>query len=264
MQIIEWNDFVENGLPIGERLSAVTVGVFDGVHRGHVSLIERVTLGGLPAGVPAGIPVIVTFRKNYKLERPLSAFPPGQNIVSFRQKCAIFESLGVAITVVADFSDSFRQMSGADFFRLLWERGRMGFLAVGSDFRCGRNLDTDAALIRQLHAGKGIPVEVADALMEDGAAISSSRIRKAIRQGNLKQAASMLGRPFTLDLGEAAALHGGSDCVLPPAGSYRVLLYEDGRPGKPAVLQIEDGGLVKISRDGFLPAGREAYAEFVS
>ena len=93
MQIIEWEQFLKNGLPLGQKLSSMTAGVFDGVHRGHQALIKRIVsynstdnpAGYLPGYMPGCLPVVVTFRENYKTEE-CSA-----DILSFPQKMAILK-----------------------------------------------------------------------------------------------------------------------------------------------------------------------------
>jgi riboflavin kinase/FMN adenylyltransferase len=220
MYVLEWEAFLAKGLPAGNSSAAITVGVFDGVHRGHTALIDRILRQD-------ALPVVITFTLKH---RSKSTYPG--DITSFRQKAAIFESMGVAATIVADLSDSFRRMSGAEFFRLLRERGNMGFLAVGSNFRCGHHLDTDAAMIRQLNAAEGIPSDIVATLSHNGAPISSSRIRETILQGRLQDAAAMLGRPFAVDICGAIEQTGGAlsyDAsvlrqILPPTGSYSVML----------------------------------------
>ena len=247
MVILEWKEFLEKRLPAGDGFSAVTVGVFDGVHLGHKALIERIVK-------QRALPVIVTFRQNHKT---YSSLYPG-DISSFRQKIKIFESLGVGVTIAVDLNDTFRQMGGQEFFRLLREYGKMGFLAVGSNFRCGHNRDTDASAIQQLNAREGIRVDIVETLTEEAEPISSSRIRKSILQGRLREAEAMLGRPFSLDMeGADFKAHGNLIChvsalgrVLPPPGCYSVLLhYKDGSSGK-AEIQIERGLIrIPVSRE---------------
>jgi len=212
MQVIEWRQFLENGLPLGEKLSSVTIGVFDGVHRGHQSLIEKVVSHN--AQKADSVPVVIAFRQNHKGKKN------AHNIQTFRQKTAMFERLGVKITLVIDFTESFRHMAGLEFLEILLKHGRVGFFAVGTDFRCGYRLDTDASAIQKFFVSHNIPVEVVPDVMEDSLPISSSRIRSAITGGNLHKAQTMLGYPYTIDL---AALQ---DIVLPPPGRYQVLLRE--------------------------------------
>ena len=222
MRIIEWKDFLNEGLLLGEKRSAVTVGVFDGIHRGHKALIDKIVHYDRKI-----LPVIVTFRENHKNRK--SAYPG--DITSFRQKTAFFKDLGAAVTVVADLSDSFRRMTGADFLHLLRKQGSMAFCAVGSNFRCGYHLDTDAGMIQKLNAHEGIETDVVEALTEDGLPISSSRIRTALLQGKLEEAEAMLGHAFSLDLSGAVNCITGKSVtvpgrIYPQAGNYNVLLYD--------------------------------------
>jgi riboflavin kinase/FMN adenylyltransferase len=253
MRVIEWEAFLEEGFSRGGAggdgggmYAAVTVGIFDGVHRGHQALIGRIT-----RRAPRMTPVVVTFRENHKNRNPAYA----GDISSFRQKAALFESRGVAVTVAADLSGAFGRMSGAEFLRLLRERGGMGFLAVGSDFRCGYRLDTDAPAIKKLNAEEGVPTDIVEALAEGGLPVSSSRVRGAIARGELDEAAALLGRRFCLDVSgaeiRAEGAGGGLICraaalgrVLPPPGRYGVLLRDSGEdPGERAEVTIGEGSI---------------------
>jgi riboflavin kinase/FMN adenylyltransferase len=195
MLVIEWPQFLREGFPTGEKFSSMTVGVFDGVHRGHRALIERVVSPdrdpaqtGWEAG-RAYAPVVVTFRQNHKTKKQAGC------IQTFQQKTAMFESLGIQITLAIDFTESFRRMAGIEFLEILLKHGNPGFFAVGSNFRCGYRLDTDAAAIQRFFASRQVPVEIVPEVMEDGLPISSSRIRAAIANGDLPLAEKMLGRP---------------------------------------------------------------------
>ena len=135
---------------------------------------------------------------------------------------------------MADLTGSFKRMSGAEFFGILRTRANTGFLAVGSGFRCGCNQDTDACAIRKIFANEKIPCEIMEIHSGDGRVISSSLIRNSIACGNLREAVSMLGRPYTLDIrGLSRPAENGVYCadaaargyVLPPPGFYNVLLY---------------------------------------
>ncbi|MDR0473267.1 MAG: FAD synthetase family protein [Treponema sp.] len=235
MRIIEWPEFLKKGLQAGTGLRAITIGVFDGVHRGHQALIERIVQSGLE-------PLIITFRENHKNRSERQG-----RLLSFRQKADIFESLGAAVTVAAELNDSLKNLPGAEFIRLLWERGGMGFLAIGNNFRCGRSLDTDAAAIQKHNASKNITTFIAEPVMEGPLPVSSSRIREAIFLGKLEEAASMLGRPYSIDLRQETPLTDGQylfyknpGCVLPPDGTYKVMLCgENYTPEKQAEICIE-------------------------
>jgi len=237
MLVIEWSQFLEEALPFGGKPSAITVGVFDGVHRGHKALIEQVV-----SQKEHAVPVAVSFKQG--------------DILTLRQKMAVFERLGVSITVIIEFSESFRRMRGADFLRILQEHGKMSFMAAGSNFRCGYQLDTDALTIKKLNADRNISTSIVQPLTEGGRPISSSHIRAAIARGRLKEANEMLGRPFTVDLSGAAVSHrdggtaydiAGRGGILPPPGRYKVLLLDkncDESAGKPVDITVEDGNII--------------------
>jgi len=195
MLIIDWAQFLEDGLPLGENLSSMTVGVFDGVHRGHQALIERIVSHNLPdhSGVVGrkNVPVVITFRQNHKTEE--AANPVHGSLQTFDQKIETLERLGVKMTLAIDFTESFRRMAGLEFLEILLKHGKIGFFAVGSDFRCGYKLDTDAAAIQKFFADRGIPAEIVPEVLEDGLPISSSRIRAAIAAGDHSLAERMLG-----------------------------------------------------------------------
>ena len=185
MLTIDWAQFTKHGLRLKGKKSSMTVGVFDGIHRGHQALIEKVTTHAKKNGY---MPVIITFRSNFKTGETSGG------IYTFKEKIKKFKQMGVKITVVIDFTESFSRMTGIEFLQLLLKHGNVGFFAVGSNFRCGYQLDTDAAAIQKFFTTQRIPVEIAPEVMEENLPISSSRIRVAIAQGNLTLAEKMLGR----------------------------------------------------------------------
>jgi riboflavin kinase / FMN adenylyltransferase len=196
--LVEWSQFIKEGLPTGEKKASVTIGVFDGVHRGHKALIERVVSHNAD-----NVPVVITFRENHKtISNELLAINNEQrainneqrDIQTFEQRVNTLEKLGIQIIVVIDFNESFRRMGGIEFLEFLVKRCNIGFFAVGSAFRCGYRLDTDAGAIQKFFTSRGIPAEIVPEVLEDSLPISSSRIRAAIAAGNIRLAETMLGR----------------------------------------------------------------------
>ncbi|MCL2804745.1 MAG: FAD synthetase family protein [Treponema sp.] len=177
---VEWHQFLEKGLPLGNKPASMTIGIFDGVHLGHQALIKRIVSYNADY-----VPVVVTFRQNYKTE--------ARDIQTFQQRLDMLEKLGVQITIVVDFTDEFRQMPGFEFLEILFKHGNIGFFAAGSDFRCGHGLDTDASAIQRFFASRGIPAEIVPQVMEGSIPVSSSRIRAAISAGDHSLAQVMLG-----------------------------------------------------------------------
>jgi riboflavin kinase / FMN adenylyltransferase len=183
MQIIEWRQFLEKELVSNGKPSSMTIGVFDGVHRGHQELLKRIVSHNADK-----IPIVITFKDNHKIE--------SGHILNFKQKLDIFENLGIQITIVIDFTKEVKQMSGIEFLEILIKRGNVGFFAVGSDFKCGHQQDTDAEAIQKFFADHNIPAEIVPKVTEGSAPISSSRIRAAISAGDIDLAQKMLGRKY--------------------------------------------------------------------
>ncbi|MCL1955299.1 MAG: FAD synthetase family protein [Spirochaetes bacterium] len=185
MTEIDWPAFLENGLPLEQKKTSLTVGVFDGVHRGHQALIANIVSYNAEY-----VPVVVTFREP-KIK---------DSIQSFRQKAEMLESLGVKILVVIDFTESFKQIKGIEFLEILLKHGNLGFFTVGGSFRCGYQLDTSAQEIKTFFTSHNVPVTIFPEVMEGSLPVSSSRIRSAINSGDLRLAEVMLGRPFSLEI----------------------------------------------------------------
>ena len=189
MRIISWEEYIapEHSLP--EPL-AVTIGVFDGVHRGHQALIQQICT---PPPIPhSHTPTVVTFKQN-----PLQILKPDAftgDIMNLEQKLRVLEVLGVQLTVLIDFSEEFSTISGRDFIGLLLRRP-VQLIALGRNFRCGYRLDTGAEEIRSLAGARGVEVWVAPPVMDEGQPVSSSRIRQALAAGRQAEAERLLGWP---------------------------------------------------------------------
>jgi riboflavin kinase / FMN adenylyltransferase len=234
LRVIEWPEFLEDSPP--DYHLAMAIGVFDGVHLGHQALIERIVRRGPN-------PTLVTFRENPKkvLWRIAGAGTSGQyigDIYSLKQKIEIFDSMSVKFLVLIDFSEEFSKLKGREFLDLLGNKGKMAFLAIGDNFRCGFAQDTDAILARKVNEEKGIPTELISPVYSAGSGpVSSSLIRQAVLTGNLKLASELLGRNFSLDLSDVKPEYNGSGYVYdlcsvcriaPVAGQYSVLMFPGG------------------------------------
>jgi riboflavin kinase/FMN adenylyltransferase len=187
MQALDWDDFI-NGSAAGGATnppSAMTIGVFDGVHRGHQSLIRRVVEHGL-------CPTVVTFRKNPK--QTLAPQTYAGDIITLHEKLIIFERMGIQRTILIDFSEGFRRLKGREFIESLIYKGNLRFLVVGYNFRCGCHLDTDVQTVQSIAEEHGAACEVVEPIMFRGERVSSSRIRAALRVGDWVKAAALLGR----------------------------------------------------------------------
>ena len=207
MRVIDWEEFIaENGdagwyaVRDTDTLNmrtdaptphlAVTVGVFDGVHRGHQALIRRICDHPQPLASCSLLSTVVTFKQN-----PLRILKPAAftgDIMTLEQKLHALEVLGVQLTVLIDFSEKFSKISGRDFVDRLLGR-QVKFMALGQNFRCGCKLDTGTVEIRNYAEERGIDYWIAPSVMDEGLPVSSSRIRQALAAGHTTEAERLLG-----------------------------------------------------------------------
>jgi riboflavin kinase/FMN adenylyltransferase len=246
MRVIDWSEIAAKPSP--PETSALTIGVFDGIHRGHEELIRRIT-----AKNGEFVPTLITFRKNPKEFLKKKEFKG--DILSLNQKLAIFEQLSIAQIVLIDFSENFSRLGGREFLDLVRNRLNPGFVAVGSNFRCGYRGDTNAVRLKTLYHKAGIPVEVVVPVLDGLRPVSSSRIRSAIVAGDFSAAARFLGRNFEFDVSSIVPEARGGDSfyrtdtlrrIMPGPGNYPALLHGGKKAGaiKADVVVLKDGILV--------------------
>lgn len=175
------------------RPSAVTIGVFDGVHRGHQHLVrvlcERARAEDLAA-------VAITFNPH-----PRSVLQPGTPITyltSLEERVELLQGLGLDAVGVLAFTSELAQLSPRDFLSLLVEELQMRLLVVGPDFALGRNRAGTLDVIREIGGELGFGVEVAPMLEETGEKVGSSIVRQALANGDVEKVSRLLGRAFSL------------------------------------------------------------------
>lgn len=174
--------------------AALTVGFFDGVHRGHQELLKRVRAAADRLGVRAEA---VTFDL-HSLE-VLHGRGPLRTLLTTEEKVATLQEYGLDQVHVIHFTPEFAAQSGGEFVaRYLVERYAARQLVVGHDFRFGHNRACGATDMVKLAAEFEIPVEVVERVELDGQRISSSGIRARVAAGDVAAAAVWLGRPYTL------------------------------------------------------------------
>jgi len=188
MIVTEWSNA---GVALGNRRCGAALGVFDGVHRGHLDLIGRVV------AEPEILPVVVTFRNH-----PASLLAPTKTpalLMTLRQRIEAFESVGVGACVLIDFTATFRRLSGVAFLSELSEKMDLSKLVVGFNFRCGHNMQYGPPEIEAFFSRTPTQVAVASAVTLDGESVSSSRLRRILSKGDLAEFARISGREFAMD-----------------------------------------------------------------
>ncbi|MGH7574175.1 MAG: bifunctional riboflavin kinase/FAD synthetase [Longimicrobiales bacterium] len=174
--------------------TVITVGTFDGVHRGHRAILDRLREKATALGLPS---VLVTFEPHpLEIVRPESA---PKLLTTPAEKLEALAQVGLDRVVILRFD---RRLAAYDPRRfvedILLERLGMCHLVTGYDHGFGRNRSGDAALLAQIGAEVGFGVDVVDPVLLDGEPISSSRVRDALGRGDVVAAARGLARPYTL------------------------------------------------------------------
>ncbi len=181
-------------LPQGFGPTVVAMGNFDGVHRGHQSVLRGLVESARGRGVPA---TVVTFHPH-----PLRVLAPERApvlIQSLEDRIACLEATGIDLLVVVPFTRLLADVP-AEAFIDDFLLGRLGCieLRVGGDARFGKGRAGDVAMLRKHAEGGAFDLHVADAAMVEGVRASSSEVRRRVLAGDVAGAATLLGRPFSL------------------------------------------------------------------
>ena len=207
---------IEDGLaalPLDDEPCVVTVGFFDGVHRGHQAVLARTHQAAIERGARS---VAVTFDRH-----PREVLTPGNEprlLTTVERKASLIAATGIDVLVVLAFTRAFSEVPAADFVSDILVGGLHAVHAVmGANFTFGHRAAGTIENLPQLGAPHGLTAEGVGLLELDGRTVSSSSIREAIAKGDLAWPFEALGRRFVLD-GEVVAGHGrGRDLGFPTA-----------------------------------------------
>ncbi|CAH1085537.1 bifunctional riboflavin kinase/FAD synthetase [Candidatus Nitrotoga sp. 1052] len=170
---------------------ALTIGNFDGVHLGHQALLKQLRMAAQLLGLPTAVLVFEP--------HPREFFTPQEapvRLTSMREKLEFFATLDVDRVYVCRFNSSFAQMSAVDFIHALHEKLAAKFVLIGDDFRFGNRRSGDIALMEKIGSQQGFKVEVMHRVSHNGVRISSTAVRAALVEGDLRAAQRYLGRPY--------------------------------------------------------------------
>lgn len=219
-----------------EGSSIVTLGKFDGLHRGHQQLFQKLKLMKQENGCKT---VAFTFSS------ALLFWKFGDNfkcILEREERRRMFENMGVDIMVECPFSDEIRNMGAEEFVRtILVGQLHASCIVIGRDFRFGHNRAGDYQLLERLSGEYGFKLQMIEEVFDQGIRISSSAIRTAIAQGRMEDANRMLGYAFSVE-GEILSgqrlgrtidmptinLIPSVNKLLPPFGVYASVTVIDG------------------------------------
>ena len=173
---------------------ALTVGNFDGVHRGHAAMLARVVAQARALGVPS---CVLTFEPH-----PREFFSPASapaRLTRLREKLELLASAGIERTHVARFDARLAGLAPERFIDQVLVAGLgVAWMLVGRDFRFGARRSGDFALLERAAAKHGFAVEAMPEVTEGGERVSSSAVRAALAEGDLRRAEKLLGRRYTM------------------------------------------------------------------
>ncbi|HEY8471391.1 MAG TPA: bifunctional riboflavin kinase/FAD synthetase [Natronosporangium sp.] len=182
-------------VPAGWGRSVVTIGVFDGVHRGHQEVIGHAVKQARERGLES---VVVTFDPH-----PAEVVRPGSHpavLTEPGRKAELIEELGADALCVVPFTPEFSRLSPDAFVHdVLVERLHAAVVVVGENFRFGHKAAGDVALLGQLGQRFGFTVQVPPLVRTDDTVFSSTYIRACVAAGDVAAAAAALGRPHRLE-----------------------------------------------------------------
>jgi len=234
------------------RKVCVAIGVFDGVHLGHQQIIRQTVADARQHEAAA---LVVTFDRHPNAVVAPARVPP--MIYSLPQKLRGIEALGPDALLLIHFTEAFSQQTGEVFIRqLAADLGQLQSICVGADFTFGHKRSGDVKLLQRLGGELHFTVHGMAALALDGHTVSSTRIREAVRAGELDAAGQMLGRAYSVvgrviagdrlghQLGFPTANLDTADLLLPPHGVYAAHVATGGKTFR-AVLNVGHRPTVK-------------------
>ena len=210
--------------------SAVTIGVFDGLHIGHTAIIKKVVASARKAYHSS---VVVTFDPHpLKVLRPDCKVP---SLISLKHRIKLIKELGVNILVIVKFSRSFSNMSPEKFIKnILVDKLHAKEIYVGENFYFGEGARADAEILRRLSGRYDFRVTTVKPVKILGHIVSSSLLRELIVKGELHKATRLLGRPVSVfgTVVKGSGIARGLGCptaninphheIIPPRGVYAV------------------------------------------
>lgn len=261
--------------------TAVTIGNFDGVHRGHRAMIARMIAAAREREL---VPTVLTFEPH-----PREFFTPGTapvRLTSLREKLELLAAAGVERVHVERFSPAFAALAAEAFVdRILVKTLAARWVLIGDDFRFGARRTGDRTLLARHATAGAFELETLPTVAHAGLRISSSAVREALARGDLALARELLGRPYGIS---GRVVHGqklGRELGFPTAnvqlkhnrppllGIFAVRLHGAGAPARDAVASLGYRPTVTDERRATLEVhvfdfagdlyGRHVHVEFV-
>ncbi len=199
-----------------DRETVLTIGAFDGVHRGHQQLIGQLVQRARQTERLAGL---ITFHPHPSAV--LSPHNPTQYLTTPGEKVALLEKLNLDVVAILPFNREMANVSARDFVALICRHLHMTELWIGRDFALGRGREGDADTLKAIGQEMGYTVRIVQPFTWQGQVVSSTRIRALLQEGQVGQASELLGRYYSL-AGEVVAGARRGRCLGFPTANLEV------------------------------------------
>lgn len=218
---------------INAENTVVTIGNFDGIHKGHIKLIKSAVKKAKEKNLKSVVFTFENHPRRYFKDNSL------KNIINNEEKINIFKDLGVDIVFMIPFNKYMTKISAIDFVKeILHEKLRCKKVIVGHDFTFARKKEGDANVLKQLCKKYNIETKIMEPIKINGKRISSTHIRNLIKNGHVNEIKTFLGRNYTLK-GEVvharkigrtigfptANMYVDENLIIPKEGIYAVKVY---------------------------------------
>ena len=193
--------------------TALTIGTFDGVHRGHQYVVEQVIAQAKARGIRSAV---ITFHPSPRnVLRPDSA---AGELSTVKERVALLRSLGVDLAIPLTFDRELAQLRAREFTDLLSRELSLKHLVIGPDFVLGNGREGTPDVLREIGHERGFTVDLLFPLLDDSKdRVSSTAIRRVLESGDISSAERMLGRPYSVRGRVVRGYHRGREIGFPTA-----------------------------------------------
>ncbi|WP_028973530.1 FAD synthetase family protein [Spirochaeta cellobiosiphila] len=249
MNVLSWDKFRAK---TSEKVpSAITIGVYDGVHIGHKSLIANILDKNLYS-------IVFTFGNSPKSFRKSNKM---KSLMSIDDRLLTFASMGIDEVVLIDFSPDFSKLTGEDFLQEIEKKSDLRQITIGFNFHCGKDRDTNSRDIESRYHNSNTKVDIIDPVFLGSEKVSSSTIRLAIQNGNLQKANDMLGRKYYINIFGKAYEQEGVYVIykndipyqLPKTGVYPITIQGENNTLCSTELEVYEDKIRWVQKDGSNP-----------
>lgn len=231
---------------------ALTIGNFDGVHRGHQAMLALLRNEARHRGLPSCVMTFEPHPRDFFAQRAGQAHTAPARVATLRDKLEELQRCGVDQVVVLRFDERLASLEPQAFVQNVLMRGLGArYVLVGDDFRFGRRRAGDYAMLDAAGRAGGFDVARMNSYEVHGERVSSSAVRAALAAGDMARAGELLGRPYTIS---GHVIHGrklGRDLGFPTLN----LRFAHPRPAAMGIFAVRTHGLAEHALDGVASLG---------